>query len=378
MNEIANDIKRFDDLTVHLDGKPIYNIVYKSSFDDLADEIKRLGYDDRKICIVSETNIASLYMDAILLCLEKCCKKVVSFVFPEGEASKNLYVVKDLYEKLILEHFDRKDVLLALGGGVVGDLTGYTAATYLRGIDFIQIPTSLLSQVDSSIGGKTGVDFDSYKNMVGAFHMPRLVYMNLSVLNTLSERQFVSGMGEIVKHGLIKDKEYYQWIKDNRESIFNRDIDTLTEMVRRSCIIKKNVVENDPTEKGERALLNFGHTLGHAVEKYMDFKLFHGECVFTGCILAAIVSKNKGLISDAVLQDIIDTIGICFDYKEYAVPAGADIGEIIKFTKNDKKVVGDKIKFILLRDIGDAFIDMDVTGQDMRLAFDEYMGMITG
>lgn len=208
--------------------------------------------------------------------------------------------------------------------------------------------------------------------------MPRLVYMNLSVLNTLSERQFVSGMGEIVKHGLIKDKEYYQWIKDNRESIFNRDIDTLTEMVRRSCIIKKNVVENDPTEKGERALLNFGHTLGHAVEKYMDFKLFHGECVFTGCILAAIVSKNKGLISDAVLQDIIDTIGICFDYKEYAVPAGADIGEIIKFTKNDKKVVGDKIKFILLRDIGDAFIDMDVTGQDMRLAFDEYMGMITG
>jgi 3-dehydroquinate synthase len=376
MNDFVNEMKKFEDLTVHLDGKPIYNIVYKASFDDLADEIIRLGYKDRKICIVSETNVASLYMDAILLSIEKCCKKVVSFVFPEGEASKNLYVVKDLYEKLILERFDRKDVLIALGGGVVGDLTGFTAATYLRGIDFIQIPTSLLSQVDSSIGGKTGVDFDSYKNMVGAFHMPKLVYMNLTVLNTLSERQFISGMGEIVKHGLIKDDGYYQWIKDNREKIFARDITTLTDMVRRSCIIKKNVVENDPTEKGERALLNFGHTLGHAVEKYMDFQMFHGECVFIGCILAAIVSKNKGLISHEVLMDIIDTIGLCFDYKQYRVPKDADIEKIIQYTKNDKKVVGDKIKFILLKSVGNAFIDMDVTTKDMEQAFEEYFQIL--
>jgi 3-dehydroquinate synthase len=371
MNDI--EVKTFDDLTVHLDGKPIYNIVYKASFDDLADEITRLGYSDRKICIVSETNVASLYMDAILASVKDCCKKVISFVFPEGEASKNLYVVKDLYEKLILEHFDRKDVLIALGGGVVGDLTGYTAATYLRGIDFIQIPTSLLSQVDSSIGGKTGVDFDSYKNMVGAFHMPKLVYMNLNVLNSLSERQFISGMGEIVKHGLIKDKEYYNWIKENREDIFARDITALTEMVRRSCIIKKNVVENDPTEKGERALLNFGHTLGHAIEKYMNFKLFHGECVFIGCVLAAIISKNKGLISGETLDDIKHTVGMCYDYKNSTLTETADIDAIINYTKNDKKVVGDKIKFILLKDIGAAFIDMDVTEQDMRQAFKEYM-----
>jgi 3-dehydroquinate synthase len=371
-----NDMVKFEDLTVHLDGKPVYNIVYKTSFEGLADEMKKLGYSDRKICIVSETNVASLYMDAILLSVEKCCKKAVSFVFPEGEASKNLYVVKDLYEKLILEHFDRRDVLIALGGGVVGDLTGYTAATYLRGIDFIQIPTSLLSQVDSSIGGKTGVDFDSYKNMVGAFHMPTLVYMNLSVLNTLSDRQFVSGMGEIVKHGLIKDNEYYRWIKENRERIFNKDIEALAEMIRRSCIIKKNVVENDPTEKGERALLNFGHTLGHAVEKYMDFKLFHGECVFIGCMLAAIISKNKGLINDETLSDIIDTIGSCFDYKTYKIPENANIDAIIEFTKNDKKVVGDKIKFILLKDIGNAFIDMDITVSDMKSAISEYMQLI--
>ena len=197
-----------NDLTVHMNGEPVYNIVYSDTFHRLPQELTKLGLDNRKICVVSESNVASLYLDAILFSIKDCCKMATSFVFKEGEPSKNLNTVKELYEKLIIEHFDRNDLLIALGGGVVGDLTGFTAATYLRGIDFIQIPTSLLSQVDSSIGGKTGVDFDSYKNMVGAFHMPRLVYMNLTVLNTLDERQFNSGMGEIIKHGIIKDKFY--------------------------------------------------------------------------------------------------------------------------------------------------------------------------
>lgn len=371
-----NEIKDFQDLTVHLDGIPIYNIVYRDSFDDISSEIIRLGYSDRKICIVSETNVASLYMDAILMSMEKCCKRVIKFVFPEGEQSKNLDVVKELYEKLILEKFDRRDVLVALGGGVVGDLTGYTAATYLRGIDFIQIPTSLLSQVDSSIGGKTGVDFDSYKNMVGAFHMPKLVYMNLNVLSTLSSRQFTSGMGEIIKHGLIKDADYYKWLKSNKTNIEVRDTDSLIRLVRDSNMVKRDVVENDPTEKGDRALLNFGHTLGHAIEKYMNFELFHGECVFIGAILASYISYNKGLISDTVLADIIKVIGDYFDYKMYRVPADADIDRIIDYTRNDKKVVGDKVKFILLKDIGNAFIDMDVTEDDMRRAIEQYMELV--
>lgn len=176
---------------------------------------------------------------------------------------------------------------------MVGDLTGYAAATYLRGIDFIQIPTSLLSQVDSSIGGKTGVDFDSYKNMVGAFHMPKLVYMNLSVLKTLSNRQFCSGMGEIIKHGLIKNANYFTWLKENEAQIAALDLPTVGEMIYESNVVKKNVVENDPTEKGERALLNFGHTLGHAIEKYMNFEFLHGECVLIGCALASIISYKK-------------------------------------------------------------------------------------
>lgn len=352
-----------ENLTVHLNNEPIYNIEYSDDFQGLKDFILRLGYENRKICIVSESNVASLYMDAILLLVDDCCKKAVSYIFPEGEESKNLDTVKGLYEKLIIEKFDRNDLLLALGGGVVGDLTGFTAATYLRGIDFIQVPTSLLSQVDSSIGGKTGVDFDSYKNMVGAFHMPRLVYMNLKVLDTLSIRQFNSGMGEIVKHGIIKDRGYFDWLINNIEAIKSKSFNTLYEMVRRSCIVKKNVVENDPTEKGERALLNFGHTLGHAVEKYMNFEFLHGECVFIGMLLATIISYNKGLICLEDKKHIFNAIN-AFDVPK--LPNDLDIDRLIAYTKNDKKVTGDKIKFVLIKNIGEAYIDMNVTDEDMK------------
>ena len=352
-----------ENLTIHLDNKPIYNIEYSDDFQGLKDCIIKRGYENRKICIVSESNVASLYMDAILLLLGDCCKKLVSYVFPEGEKSKNLDTVKGLYEKLIIEKFDRNDLLIALGGGVVGDLTGFTAATYLRGIDFIQVPTSLLSQVDSSIGGKTGVDFDSYKNMVGAFHMPKLVYMNLKVLDTLNTRQFNSGMGEIIKHGIIKDRDYFHWLNDNQYNILLKDFNTLYEMVRGSCIIKKNVVENDPTEKGERALLNFGHTLGHAVEKYMNFEFLHGECVFIGMLLATIISYNKGLINIQDKELIFNTINA---FNVPKLPSDLDIDKVVAYTKNDKKVIGDNIKFVLIKNIGDAYIDMNVTEDDMK------------
>ncbi len=352
-----------ESLTVNLNNIPIYNIEYSDNFEMLIDYIKKLGYNNHKICIVSESNVASLYLDAILLLLKGYCKKIVSYVFQEGEENKNLDNVKELYKKLIQEKFDRSDLLIALGGGVVGDLTGFTAATYLRGIDFIQIPTSLLSQVDSSIGGKTGVDFESYKNMVGAFYMPKLVYMNLKVLDTLSVRQFNSGMGEVIKYGIIKDKNYFEWLYNDKALIKSRDMDTIYELVRKSNIVKKNVVENDPTEKGERALLNFGHTLGHAIEKYMNFQLLHGECVFIGMLLATIISKNKGLISNEDKELIFSSIQ---DYDVPQLPQDIDIEKVISYTKNDKKVVGDKIKFVLIKNIGEAYIDMNVTDDDMR------------
>ena len=279
-------------MTVHQDGNPIYDIVMSDSFGSLATEVAKLAVEGRRICIVTDSTVAGLYLEEVRERLAGCCKEVVTFVFPAGEENKNLKTVQALYETLILNHLDRKDLLVALGGGVVGDLCGYAAATYLRGVSFIQIPTTLLSQVDSSIGGKTGVDFDAYKNMVGAFHMPRLVYTNVKTLTTLSQEQFSSGMGEIIKHGLIKDAAYYQWLKDNREKIMVRDLEACADMIERSDEIKREVVEKDPTEQGDRALLNFGHTLGHAIEKLKNFQMLHGHCVGVGCIAAAAISQK--------------------------------------------------------------------------------------
>lgn len=355
-------------LTVHLNDEPIYDIFFANDFNSLPELLAGQGIADRRVCIVTESNVAPLYLDEIRTQLDGKCKELISIIFEAGESQKNLDTVKMIYEKLILAKFDRKDLLVALGGGVTGDITGFTAATYLRGIDFVQIPTSLLAQVDSSIGGKTGVDFDSYKNMVGAFHMPKLVYINVSTLTTLSDEQFISGMGEIIKHGLIKDSAYFDWLIENHDRILARDKDVLMEMIRVSCNIKRVVVENDPTEKGDRALLNFGHTLGHAIERYLDLKLSHGACVGIGCCLASIISYNRGDITEDELHKIIHAFDM-FGFptlEDHPVDADA----VIEYTKNDKKMVGGKIKFILLHTIGDAYINTDVVPDDMKKAFE--------
>ena len=258
-------------LTVHSDNIPIYDIAIQSGFEGLKPHFEQLKVTGKKLCIVTDSNVGPLYAKEVQDILLQTGNQVFVYTFPAGEENKNLDVVEDVYEFLIQNHFDRTDMLVALGGGVVGDLTGFTAATYLRGIAFIQVPTSLLAMVDSSIGGKTGVDFRAYKNMVGAFYQPKLVYMNIKVLDTLSVRLFHSGFGEIIKHGLIKDMSYYDFICRNKEQILAHEEKAIAEMVYGSCVIKKNVVEMDPTEKGERALLNFGHTLGHAIEKLSNF-----------------------------------------------------------------------------------------------------------
>lgn len=357
-------------MTVHKDGNPLYDIVFRRDFNELPVFLQQLNVKNRRICIVTETNVASYYLEEVFSIVNPLCAECIHFTFPAGEQSKNLDTVKQLYEQLILAQFDRNDLLIALGGGVVGDLTGYAAATYLRGIDFIQVPTTLLSQVDSSIGGKTGVDFDSYKNMVGAFHQPKLVYMNLSTLLTLDDRQFRSGLGEIIKHGLIKDFEYYTWISNHIKDINERNLETLEILVSKSCNIKRLVVENDPEEHGERALLNFGHTLGHAIEKIMNFQLFHGECVALGCMLAAVISKNKQLISSADVENIHSSFE-AFHFQ--SLPADIDVNEVISITKNDKKMSAGTIKFILLKKIGDAYIDLTVSDDDMQQAISEVL-----
>lgn len=349
-------------LDVKKNGVFSYSIYLEPDFDRLPDALEPLQVEDRRLCIVSDSNVHERYGEKVKSLLAGHCAKVTSFVFPAGEENKTLDTVKALYEHLILEKFDRKDLLIALGGGVVGDLTGFAAATYLRGIDFVQIPTTLLSQVDSSIGGKTGVDFDAYKNMVGAFHMPKLVYMNLGTLNTLSERQFACGMGEIIKHGLIQDREYFTWLKENSKSVMNREYEALLPMVEGSCRIKRHVVEEDPTEKGIRAWLNFGHTVGHAIEKLKNFQLCHGECVAIGSAAAAYLSMKRGLITEAEEADIYETL------KLYGLPVSVDhlsAEEVLKTTKLDKKMEGGHIKFVLLKRIGEAAVYKDVEDAEL-------------
>ncbi|MCI8374657.1 MAG: 3-dehydroquinate synthase [Lachnospiraceae bacterium] len=358
-------------LPVQRDGKPCYSIVVEESFEGLAAELAALEVSERKICIVTDSQVGPLYADLVEQELLKACKRVICYTIEAGEEHKTLDTVRRLYERLIREHFDRKDLLVALGGGVVGDLTGFTAATYLRGIRFVQLPTTLLAQVDSSIGGKTGVDFDSYKNMVGAFHMPSLVYMNLSALKTLPERQFASGMAEILKHGLIRDQAYYEWLLQNEVRIRRREYEALLFMITESCKIKRSVVEADPTEQGERALLNFGHTIGHAVEKLKDFRLLHGECVAMGIMAAGFLSVQRGLLKREELQEIERGL------KVFSLPTAADgleAGQVVETTRSDKKMEAGSIKFVLLRGIGEAFVDRTVTEEELLRASSYLLG----
>lgn len=354
-------------LTVYYDQKPAYDIMFEPNFNGLPNAIYSLGMSNRKFMIISDSNVSKYYIDECTQLLSSHAKLVIQHIFSAGENSKNLDTVNECYEQLILNQFDRNDVLIALGGGVVGDLTGFVAATYLRGIRFIQLPTSLLSMVDSSIGGKTGVDYKAYKNMVGAFHQPKLVYMNLSTLRSLPSAEYLSGMGEILKHGLIKDKEYYQWLKDYAEQIKNKDYDTLKEMIYRSCQIKKAVVEADPKELGERALLNFGHTIGHAIEKLKKLTLLHGECVCLGMAAAAYISWHRKLINHHDYEDILNTI---ISFQQPITVSDISSQDVLQVTKLDKKMDSGTIKFILLSNLGDAYIDTTVSEDEMLKAID--------
>lgn len=352
-------------IPVQKDGSYVYSIYLEDSFAGLPERIKELKPENRRICIVTDQNVAPLYAQEIQDLLQDCCRELSVYVLPAGEEHKNLDEIRKIYEHLIARRFDRQDILIALGGGVTGDMTGFAAATYLRGIRFVQIPTTLLAQVDSSIGGKTGVDLDQYKNMVGAFHQPALVYINIRALLTLSEEQFSCGMGEVLKHGLIRDAGYYEWVIDHMSEIQERDLSVLLPMVEKSCRIKRSIVEKDPTEKGDRALLNFGHTIGHAIEKLKDFRLLHGQCVALGCVAAAYISWKRGLLSEEEFYEIRDmNVG-------FGLPISFDSlksEDVVEATKHDKKMASGQIRFVLLKEIGKAYLDTTVTDEEMLQA----------
>lgn len=348
---------------------PGYDIIISDDLNSLGDAFNSIEVTGRKALIVTDDNVSPLYLIPVKSAAEASFSEVISFVVPAGEENKNLDHVRDILLKLIENRFDRKDLLIALGGGVIGDMAGFASAVYLRGIRFIQLPTTLLSQTDSSIGGKTGVDLNNYKNMVGAFHQPALVYMNVSFLKSLPKRQIASGMAEILKHGLIMDNDYYEWLINHFSEINELDPSVLIKMIRRSSEIKARVVEEDPTEKGLRAILNFGHTIGHAIEKYMDFKLLHGECVALGMIAASYISYMRGNIDTEEFYEIRDMF-LPFNLP-LTLPDNAEAEEILSLTKLDKKMDKGSIRFILLEKVGKAVIDTSVTDEEMLSAIKE-------
>lgn len=331
------------------------------------------AYD--KICILTDSNVGPLYRKPVEEALAGLGTEILTYTVEAGEDHKNLDTIRDIYRFLIEKHFDRHALLLALGGGVIGDMTGFAAATYLRGIDYVQVPTTLLSQADSSIGGKTGVDFEGYKNMVGAFKMPKLVYENVSTLKTLDGRQFVSGFAEVMKSALIADEEFYVWLIDNMYEITDREPAVLQEMLFDSCCVKKRFVEKDPYEVKERRLLNLGHTIGHAIEKYKNFTLTHGECVALGTVAAAFLSWKKNFLSMEEYYEIRDM------FVPFGLPISVediDIDAVTELTHSDKKVLNGTIQFVLLKKIGKAFLSTDVTDDDIRMALKEVLWVEDG
>lgn len=354
------------------DGREIYPIWIEADYRQLLSALSVYSFAQRRVCIVSDANVAPLYMQEIKdIFTQAGCAAVIEFIIPAGEASKNLDMVSQLYETLILAHFDRNDVLVALGGGVIGDLTGYAAATYLRGIRFIQLPTTLLAQVDSSVGGKTGVDFNRYKNMVGAFYMPILVYMNTGALRSMQERDYLSGMAEVVKYGLIMDRDFYGYIQSHINEIHQRSLPELEYITYECCDMKRRVVEEDAKEQGVRALLNMGHTIGHAVEKLMEFELLHGECVSIGCVASAQISYRRGMVSE---QELTQLIHVFSELKlPVRIPSSLSADGIIAATKSDKKMNRNTIRFVLMKQIGCAYVDETLKDEDIRAAIQSCM-----
>ncbi len=313
---------------------------------------------NEKILVVTQKNIFEL-------CKENFPYEVA--IIPDGETSKNLREAEKLYTRAIEAGLDRKSAVIALGGGVVGDLAGFVAATFMRGIDLIQIPTTLLAQVDSSVGGKTAVNHELGKNLIGAFHQPRAVFIDLNFLKTLPDREIKSGLGEVVKYGVISDAEFFSYLEDNAEKILNRDLKTLAHIVKRSCEIKAEVVGADEKESGLRRILNFGHTMAHAIEEQTHYKKYrHGEAVAIGMIAAAQISSELGKTSAdnvARLERLIKKFGMVTNC------AGLDADKLCDVTFRDKKTVGGVVNWVLMKNFGEVEICSDVPAQIVKKVF---------
>ncbi len=312
---------------------------------------------NKQVAIVTNTTVAPLYLEKVAQPLRNAGIEVVEIILPDGEKYKNSETLNTIYDALLAARCERKTTLIALGGGVIGDLTGYAAATYLRGVPFIQIPTTLLSQVDSSVGGKTGINHPMGKNMIGAFYQPKIVLIDTDTLKTLPQRELSAGVAEVIKYGLIRDAAFFVWLEENIEKLMRLDQAVVTEAIYRSCENKAEVVALDEKEAGERALLNLGHTFGHAIENAMGYGVWlHGEAVAAGTLMAAELSKKMQWLD---VDEVARMAAIFSAAKLTQPPPALGKKKYLDLMGLDKKVQDGKIRLILQQGIGKSVITSD-------------------
>jgi 3-dehydroquinate synthase len=332
-------------------GNKSYPIYITTDFTDLGKNISAIR-PGKKVVVVTDENVDKYYSDECVSKIEQSGFEVSKYVLKPGEKYKNLEEINNIYKKMVDCKLDRNSTLVALGGGVVGDMTGFAASTYMRGINFVQVPTTLLAQADSSVGGKTGVDYDGHKNIIGAFYQPRLVHINVNTLKSLPKRDISAGLAETIKHGIIMDEEFFEYIDYNVSKIFNFEENTLQYLAKMNCSIKGGVVEKDEKEDDLRAVLNFGHTIGHAVETVQNFELYHGECVSIGIVGAFKLAQYLELVTDESVtrvKNILVKAGLPVKL------TGLDVDKVYNQMFYDKKVKDNSLKFVLPRRIGEVF-----------------------
>lgn len=324
----------------------------------------------RQVMIVSNETVAPLYLDQTRQTFADYQTEAV--ILPDGEQYKTLEVLNRIFDALLEKRFDRSCTLVALGGGVVGDMTGFAAASYQRGVDFIQVPTTLLAQVDSSVGGKTGVNHPLGKNMIGAFHQPRVVLADTDTLNTLDDRQLSAGIAEVIKYGLIDDPEFFHWLEANMDALLARDPQALAYAIERSCRDKARIVAADEKESGQRALLNLGHTFGHAIETGMGYgEWLHGEGVATGMVLAAELSRDLGWVG----EDEVVRIRALIEKARLPVRAPVEITpeRFLELMAVDKKVQGGQLRLVLMKALGQSVITAEATRERILGMLDAHL-----
>lgn len=362
----VNEINHiWEKITVPLANNSYEILIGPGLLMDIPEDLQELNLGSRYF-IITDSNVAELLGHDLLRLLYESQIPAHMITFPSGEESKNMATITEMARQMVADGADRHSAIIALGGGVAGDMAAFLSSIYMRGIPFVQIPTTLLAQVDSSVGGKTGVDLPEGKNLLGTFCQPERVYSDIGVLATLTESEYRNGLAEVIKYGMIRDADFFAYLEKNTENILKLEPETVAHMVKVSCCIKADVVSKDEKEGGLRRILNFGHTIGHAIETAADYKMPHGEAVSLGMMAISDISVHRDLM------DLKDYMRLCVLLENFSLPLKISyeikVEDIMASMKNDKKSKDGKISFVLGKGIGDTLITQDVSDDEVEAA----------